>query len=148
MNFFPAARENRGIASESILRLTFALSSLGRFYAGHMDPRIYYFLHVFSIILLTGFTFAIAASPQKGKKKFMAIITGILSLVALVAGAGLMSKMHNNNWGQGWVIIKILAWLFVSGLGGMAYKKSKSFVQTGLIVAVGVAVYMVYFRPF
>ena len=113
-----------------------------------MDAEIYYFLHVFSIILLTGFTFGIAASPQKGKKKFMAILTGILSLVALVAGAGLMSKLHNNNWLQVWVIVKILAWLFVSGLGGMAYKKSKSFVQTVLIVAVAMALYMVYFRPF
>ena len=80
-----------------------------------MVPRVYYFLHVLSIILLTGFTLSIAPSPQKGKKKFMAILTGILSLVALVAGAGLMSKLHNNNWGQGWVIVKILAWLLVSG---------------------------------
>ena len=113
-----------------------------------MDPKIYQFLHVFSILLLTGFTFAIAANPQKHKKKIMAILTGILSVVALVAGAGLMSKLHGNDWGQGWVIVKILAWLFVSALGGMAYKKSKSFVQTGLIIAVGIAVFMVYFRPF
>ncbi len=113
-----------------------------------MDPKIYQFLHVFSIILLTGFTFAIAANPQKRKKKLMAIVTGILALVALVAGAGLMSKLHNNNWGQGWVIVKILAWLFVSGLGGMAYKKSKSFIHAGLVIAVGIAVFMVYFRPF
>ena len=113
-----------------------------------MVLRVYNFLHVLLIILLTGFTFSIAPSPQKGKKKFMAILTGILSLVALVAGAGLMSKLHNNNWGQGWVIVKILAWLLVSGLGGMAYKRSKSFVQTGLIVAVAVALYMVYFRSF
>ncbi len=103
-----------------------------------MDPKIYYFLHVFSIILLTGFTFAIAANPQKGKKKLMAI----------VGGFGLMAKLHNNDFGQGWVIVKILAWLFISALGGVAYKKSKSFVQTGLIVAVAVSLYMVYFRPF
>ncbi len=113
-----------------------------------MDPKIYYFLHVFSIILLTGFTFAIAANPQKHKKKLMAIVTGVMALIALVAGAGLMSKLHNNNWGQGWVIVKILAWLFVSGLGGMAYKKSKSFIQTSLILAIGIALFMVYFRPF
>jgi len=113
-----------------------------------MDPKIYYFLHTFSIILLTGYTFAIAANPQKRKKKTMAIVTGILALVAFVAGFGLMAKLHNNNFGQGWVIVKILAWLFVSGLSGMAYKKSKSFVQAGLVIAVGIAVFMVYFRPF
>lgn len=113
-----------------------------------MDPRIYYFLHVFSIILLTGFTFAIAANPQKGKKKLMAIVTGALALVAFVGGFGLMAKLHNNDFAQGWVITKIIAWLFVSALGGLAYKKSKSFVQTGLIVAIAVSLYMVYFRPF
>ncbi len=99
-------------------------------------------------MLLTGFTFAIAANPQKHKKKMMAIITGVLALVAFVGGFGLMAKLHNNNFGQVWVIVKIICWLFVSGLGGMAYKKSKSFVQAGLILAVGIAVFMVYFRPF
>lgn len=113
-----------------------------------MDPKIYQFLHVISIILLSGFTFAIAANPQKHKKKLMAMLTGILGLVALVAGAGLMSKLYDNNWGQGWVVAKMACWLVVMGLGGMAYKKSKSFVFTGLIAAVGIAVFMVYFRPF
>lgn len=131
-----------------VRRLTIALSIRDRFHAAHMDPRIYYFLHVFSIILLTGFTFAIAANPQKGKKKLMAIVTGALALVAFVGGFGLMAKLHNNDFAQGWVITKIIAWLFVSALGGLAYKKSKSFVQTGLIVAIAVSLYMVYFRPF
>jgi uncharacterized membrane protein SirB2 len=110
-----------------------------------MDPKIYQFLHVISIILLSGFTFAIAANPQKHKKKLMAIVTGILGLVALVAGAGLMSKVHDNNWGQVWVVAKLACWLVVMGLGGMAYKKSKSFIFTGLIAALGIAVFMVYF---
>ena len=113
-----------------------------------MDPKIYYFLHVFSIILLTGFTFAIAANPQKHKKKIMAIVTGIFALIACGGGFGLMAKLHNNNFGQGRVILKILAWLFVSGLGGMAYKKSKFFIQADLVPSVGIAVFMVYFRPF
>ncbi len=113
-----------------------------------MDPKIYQVIHVFSIILLSGFTFAIAANPQKHKKKFMAIVTGILGVIALVAGAGLMSKLHNNDWAQGWVVAKMACWLVIMGLGGMAYKKSKSFVFTGLMAAVGIALYMVYFRPF
>ena len=114
----------------------------------NMDPENYQFLHVISIILLSGFTFAIAANPQKHKKKLMAIVTGILGLVALVAGAGLMSKLHNNDWAQGWVVAKMACWLVVMGLGGMAYKKSKSFIFTVQIAAVGIAVFMVYFRPF
>ncbi len=113
-----------------------------------MDPTIYQFLHVTSIILLSGFTFAIAANPQKHRKKLMAIVTGILGVVALVAGAGLMSKLHDNNWAQGWVIAKMACWLVVMALGGLAYKKSKSFIMTTLVAVLAVAVYMVYFRPF
>jgi uncharacterized membrane protein SirB2 len=113
-----------------------------------MNPLIYYFLHVFSIVLLAGFTFAIVANPQKHLKKLMAILTGVLAVVALVAGAGLMSKVHNNDWAQGWVIVKLICWLFLAAMGGMAYKKSKSFVYTGIVAAVGIAIYMVYFKPF
>jgi 4-amino-4-deoxy-L-arabinose transferase-like glycosyltransferase len=113
-----------------------------------MDPRLYYFLHVFSIILPKGFTCGIAENAQKHKKKFIAIVMGILALIVFVGVFGLITKLHNNNFGQGRVILKILAWLFVSGLGGMAYKKSKLFIQVDLVPLVGIAVFMVYFRPF
>ena len=113
-----------------------------------MDPRLYYFLHVFSIILPKGFTCGTAENAQKHKKKFIAIVMGILALIVFVGVFGLITKLHNNNFGQGRVILKILAWLFVSGLGGMAYKKSKLFIQVDLVPLVGIAVFMVYFRPF
>ena len=113
-----------------------------------MDPRLYYFLHVFSIILPKGFTCGTAENAQKHKKKFIAIVMGILALIVFVGVFGLITKLHNNNFGQGRVILKILAWLFVSGLGGMAYKKSKLFIQVDLVPLIGIAVFMVYFRPF
>lgn len=112
-----------------------------------MDPRIYSFIHILSILLLTGSVFAIAANPQPHKKKKMMTVTGILSLLALVAGFGLMAKF-GYSYSAGWVIVKIIAWLFVTALAGMAFKKSKSFTVTALTVAVGIAVYAVYFRPF
>ena len=127
---------------------TFAAAQKTQLQIGKMDPRFYHFLHVFSIILLTGFNFAIVENPQKHKKKAIAIVTGFLALIVFVGVFGLMAKLHNNNFGQGWFIVKILAWLFVSGLGGMAYKKSKPFIQADLIASVGIAALMVYFRPF
>ena len=128
--------------------LTFAAAQKIQLKIVKMDPKLFYFLHVFSIILPTGFTFAIAENAQKHKKKIIAIVMGIPALIVFVGVFGLMAKLHNNNIGQGRVIVKILAWLFISGLGGMAFKKSKSFIQADPVTSVGIAVFMVYFRPF
>lgn len=112
-----------------------------------MKVQIYQFVHAVSIILLTGFTLYVAANPQRGQKKKMMMVTGILALVALVGGSGLMAVL-GYSWLSGWVIVKILAWLFLTALAGMAYRKSQSFVVTSVVIAVAVAVYMVYFKPF
>ncbi len=112
-----------------------------------MDPRIYYIIHVFSIIMLAGSVFYIAANPQKHKKRKMMIITGILSFLVLLGGFGLIARL-GHSYTSGWIIVKMVAWLFVSALAGMAYRKSKSFVLSALTLSVGIAVYMVYFRPF
>lgn len=108
---------------------------------------LYHFLHVFSIMLLTGATLYVAANPQKHKKGKMMAITGILSLLALVGGAGMMAVMKYS-WGTPWIIVKIVCWLALSAMAGMAYRKSKSMVVAGTILAAGIGVYMVYFRPF
>ena len=112
-----------------------------------MDPRIYYVVHVFSMLMLIGSIFYIAANPQKHKKKKMMIITGVLSLLALVGGFGLMAKL-GYSYSAGWFIVKAVVWLFLAGLAGMAYRKSKGFVTTALIISSAVAIYMVYFKPF
>jgi len=113
-----------------------------------MSAQVYYFLHVFSVVLLTAATFYIVANPQKHKKKKMMMITGILSLVVLVGGAGLVSKVYANDWTQGWLIGKIVIWLGVSALSGMAFRQSKSVVIAAAVILVGAALYLVYFKPF
>ncbi len=113
----------------------------------NMDPRIYYIIHVLSILLLTGSIFAIAANPQPHKKKKMMALTGILSLVALVGAFGLIAKL-GYSYTAGWIIVKFVCWLFLAGLAGMAYRKSKSFVISAAIAAAAIAVYMVYYKPF
>lgn len=112
-----------------------------------MDFRIYSIIHVLSILLLTGSIFAIAANPQPHKKKKMMILTGVLSLVVFVAGFALIAKMKYD-YAAGWLIGKYVVWLFVAALAGMAYRKPKGFVVSALILAVGTALYLVYFRPF
>lgn len=112
-----------------------------------MSPLFYYILHVISLLVLTGYTFYAFAAPPETKKKVMAI-TGIASLVALIAGFGLQAKVVGGF--PGWLIVKMVCWFGLSGLAGMGYRKRG--IVGGLAIAacvlVTVAVIMVYLKPF
>lgn len=112
-----------------------------------MSPTVYSILHVVSVLTLTGYTFYAFAAPPETRKKVM-IITGVASLLALVAGFGLQAKLQIG-W-PGWLVVKILCWLGLSGLAGMGYRKRGAAGALG-VAALGlalVAVTMVYTRPF
>lgn len=108
-----------------------------------MSPIIYQIVHVGALFVLAGYTFYAFSAPPETKKRVM-IITGIASLLALVGGFGLQAKM---NYGfPGWMIVKIVCWLGLSALAGMAYRKrDKAGLLMGVaIVLVLVALVMVY----
>lgn len=112
-----------------------------------MPPTFYSFLHVSSVLLLAGTTFYAVAAPQASKKRVM-IASGILSLLALVGGFGLLSKVYSNQFYL-WVIVKLVAWLALSGLAGLAFRKRDKaglwlLLASALLV---LAVAMVYFKP-
>src|SRR5438034_409406 len=112
-----------------------------------MSPTFYSFLHVGTILLLTGWTFyAFAAAPET--RKGVMIITGVLSLLALVAGFGLQSKLAVG-W-PGWLVVKIFCWLGLSALAGFGYRRRQAAGVLTLVasILVLVAVAMVYTRPF
>jgi hypothetical protein len=112
-----------------------------------MSPTIYSILHVTAVLVLTGYTFyAFAASPETRKRVMM--ITGIASLVAVIAGFGLQAKLSLGF--PGWLIVKIVCWLGLSALAGFGYRKRGA---AGALAAVAllfafIAVVMVYTRPF
>jgi len=91
--------------------------------------------------------FYIASNPQKHKKPKLMVINGVIGLLALVGGFGLLARM-GYSYTAGWIIVKAVAWLFLMALAGMAFKKPKGFVIIGITVALAIALYMVYFRPF
>lgn len=112
-----------------------------------MSPTFYSILHVGTILLLTGWTFyAFAAAPETRKGVMM--ITGILSLLALVAGFGLQAKLQVG-W-PGWLIVKMVCWLGLSALAGFGYRKRQAAGVLTVVasVLVLVAVTMVYTRAF
>jgi len=111
-----------------------------------MSPTFYYILHVCSILVLTGYTFYAFGAPVETRKRVM-IITGIASLLALIAGFGLSAKLGYGF--PGWLIVKIVCWLGLSALAGFGYRRRGA---AGVLALVAVllmiiAVVMVYAKP-
>ncbi len=110
-----------------------------------MNPLYYYLLHLFSLFVLTAHTFMAFANPDPANKKQTMIITGVATLLVLVSGFGLLAKLHGNQF-HGWVIVKLVCWLGLSALAGIAYRRPHlrrvlATVALGLIL---VALFMVY----
>jgi uncharacterized membrane protein SirB2 len=114
-----------------------------------MNPTFYHLLHVFALLVLTAHTYMAFANPQPENRKRTMMITGVASLLILISGFGLISKLYANHF-AGWMIVKLVCWLAFSALAGIAYRKAHlrgmlSFV--GLVLLL-VALVMVYFKPF
>ena len=113
-----------------------------------MSPLFYQITHVLSAILLVGFVIAACADPRPERRRFTMIITGILSLVAIVAAFGLIHKTYGMKM-QGWMYGKIVVWLLLAGMSGMAFRRS-TIAGVLMLLTVGLAgaaVYLVYARP-
>jgi hypothetical protein len=110
-----------------------------------MNAETYYLIHVVSLVLLAAFTFQVFAKREN--KKGMMMLTGILSLLALVGGFGLLAQLKHGF--PVWVIIKLVCWLGLSAMAGLAFRKPGSIGTLKLlsIVLIAIAVWAVYFRP-
>lgn len=110
-----------------------------------MNPIYYSFLHVTCGFLLVAFTFAAFANPVPEARKRSLMITGILSLVMLVAGFGLHAKLYAGSFPI-WLIVKILCWLGLSALAGISFRRPESVgtLRWIAIVLVTVALAMIY----
>ena len=114
-----------------------------------MNPNYYYLIHVFALFILSAHTFMAFANPAPENRKGTMIITGIASLLVLVSGMGLLAKLHANQF-SGWVIVKIVCWLGLSALAGIAYRRphlrsTLAFVALALILTALAMVYVVRF---
>lgn len=114
-----------------------------------MSAQIYYLMHVAGLILLTAATFHACADPRPNRRKSALITNGILSLLVLVGGFGLMARLNYNFTEQLWIVPKIVCWLALSAIAGMAFRRPglTSVLRLVTSVLVVVAVYLVYFKP-
>ena len=112
-----------------------------------MSPTVYHILHLVSLFVLFGYTFYAFAAPAETRKRVL-MITGIASVLVLVSGFGLISKLYGNKF-ELWMIIKMVAWLGLSALTGFGYRR-RGAAGTLAIVAIVLAVLavsMVYLKP-
>ncbi len=112
-----------------------------------MSVDFYHVLHVFSLLVLTGYTFYAFAAPAESRKRVL-MITGIASLLVLISGFGLLAKLKYGF--PGWIIVKLVCWLGLSAFSGIAFRKREKVgvFTVATLVLLLVALVMVYYRPF
>jgi len=89
-----------------------------------INYETYKVIHLASIfIFLTSASVLLIANPPG---KLWKMITGISSLLILVAGFGLLARLGMTGGIPNWAIAKIVIWLVVTGLGHMVAKRFPS----------------------
>jgi hypothetical protein len=115
-----------------------------------MNPfelNLLHVLHVASIVVVIAYTFyAFAAAPET--RKGVLIGTGIATLIVLLTGIRMWQGMFSFAM-MGWIVVKILCWLGISALTGVAYRRrdKAAVLMTVVLLLAVVAVVMVYFKP-
>ena len=112
-----------------------------------MKIDLYHFLHVAGLLLLVGGTFYAFAAPVESRKRVLAV-TGAASLLMLASGFGLLAKLYGGHFYL-WVVVKLVCWLGLSALAGVAYRRRD---RAGLLMWIAAALAltalaMVYFKP-
>jgi hypothetical protein len=112
-----------------------------------MTLNTYLVLHLSSIIVLLGYTFYAFAAPAETRRRVL-MITGIAALLVLVTGFGMLHRLRLGY--PGWAIVKMVCWLGLASIAGVAYRKRNMadlFMIVAFVLAI-TAVAMVYVRPF
>lgn len=99
-----------------------------------MSYQFYKVLHVVSLFLLFTSLAAAAFAPQDKRKPWVAL-HGVATLIALVAGFGLLARLGLMKGMPGWVQIKLAIWL---ALGVMPFilRKANHLALPLLLVSV------------
>ena len=113
-----------------------------------MPYSFYQILHLFSVIMLAGITFAALAAPRPENRRTALIWSGVAAVVALVSGFGMLGI---GRFGfPGWVVVKIAAWIALAALTGLAFRRPSQgqALATVAVVAVLLSVVVVVLKPF
>lgn len=113
-----------------------------------MNLSYFYILHVFSVIFMVAQNFFAFSAQRSERRKKNLMLSGIASLLVFLTGFGIHGMLKMDY--AGWFFVKILCWLILSALAGMAYRFTSKIKLLTIInlVAVLTAVTMVYLKPF
>lgn len=87
-----------------------------------MDPHLYKVLHLAGVVGLFTALGSFITADENGSRKFAGILHGISLLLILVAGFGLLAKLYDNNFAW-WVIVKLVIWILLGGILGLAKRQ-------------------------
>jgi uncharacterized membrane protein SirB2 len=105
-------------------------------------------LHVSAALVLVGYTFYALAAPPEARKRVM-IWTGSAAIVMLLTGVRMWQELYGFAPAR-WLVVKIVCWLGLAGLSGVAFRKRQAaglFSWLAILFAV-TAVAMAYLKPF
>ena len=113
-----------------------------------MSYQTFLTLHLIAVLLMSGATFAAFAAPHPDNRHRMLMASGSLSLLVFLSGFGVMGIMGLGF--PGWALVKVVCWLVLSGLVGMAFRMPDRIpaLRAAAAAAIVVAVAMVVYRPF
>jgi uncharacterized membrane protein SirB2 len=109
----------------------------------------YQLLHILALLVLVAHTFMALAQPAPENRRRTMIITGIAALLLLISGFGLLA-LNKIPYTTGWVLVKLFCLIGLSGIAGIVYRRAelRGLLSMVALLLAGIAVFMVYFRPF
>ena len=113
-----------------------------------MSTEPLYVLHVLSAMLLVAINFWAFAATNPETRKRVLMWSGISSLGVFLGGFGIHGMQHLGF--PGWIVVKIVAWLALSAVAGIAFRRPAK-IPALMKLTVGVAalaLVMVYLKPF
>ena len=111
------------------------------------EPNVLHTAHVASALVLVGYSFYALAAPPETRKRVL-IWTGSAATVMLLTGLRMWQEFYGFA-PAGWLMVKLVCWLGLAALGGIAFRKrDKADLLAWLAIVFAVtAVAMVYLRP-
>ena len=115
--------------------------------------KLLHFLGIFMTFLSLGgvllFVMNGGTKEQNTNRKLVGIMHGIGLVLILLGGFGMLARL-GLQISSGWIIIKILIWIALGGMTGIAYKKPGAAKTLWFVVALLglIAVALVVYKPF
>jgi hypothetical protein len=87
-----------------------------------MSYQVYKVIHLASIFIFLSSAAVLLLTDKKSL--YWKILTGISSFFILLGGMGLMARLYpGQGFQQNWIILKLVIWLVITGLGHMVAKR-------------------------